>query len=176
MISITISILSLVIAILAAFFGPLIAWANVQRQIGVAAGEAWMREFREQVAALLAGHQMFVREAERHTTGDPEKQQRLDNANDAMRIPYHAIRLLVAERGPQHAELARAMEALIRTPRDELNSRAQEVTTAAAAILQSERAATAADPGVWRMLLTTLGVSQQPWSRLVAWLRRNLPG
>jgi hypothetical protein len=45
-----ISILSLVVAILAVF----VARSNVQRQIQVTAREAWIREFREQVATLLA--------------------------------------------------------------------------------------------------------------------------
>jgi hypothetical protein len=56
-----ISVLSLVVAILAVFFGPLIARANVQRQLQVAAREAWMREFREQVAAMLTSSQALGR-------------------------------------------------------------------------------------------------------------------
>jgi hypothetical protein len=48
-----IAVLSLVVAILAVFFGPLLARANLQRQLQVTAWEAWMREFREQLAVLL---------------------------------------------------------------------------------------------------------------------------
>jgi hypothetical protein len=57
----TISVLALVVAILAVFFGPLIARANVQRQIQVASREAWMREFREQVAQFLTSVMRGVR-------------------------------------------------------------------------------------------------------------------
>jgi hypothetical protein len=46
----TLSVLSLVMAILAV----LVARSNVQRQIQVTAREAWMHEFREQVATALS--------------------------------------------------------------------------------------------------------------------------
>jgi hypothetical protein len=49
-----IPVLALVVAILAVFFGPLVARANTQRQIRVTTREAWMREFREQVATIMA--------------------------------------------------------------------------------------------------------------------------
>jgi hypothetical protein len=58
-----ISVLSLVVAILAVFFGPLVARASVQRQIRVTSREAWMREFREKVAEFLssyAAHRGYV--------------------------------------------------------------------------------------------------------------------
>ena len=48
-----ISVLSLVVAILAVFFGPLVGRANIQRQLQVTSREAWMRDFREQVAQFL---------------------------------------------------------------------------------------------------------------------------
>jgi hypothetical protein len=47
-----IAVLSLVVAVLAVFVGPFVAWTNVQRQIAVTAREKWMRELRDYVAAF----------------------------------------------------------------------------------------------------------------------------
>jgi hypothetical protein len=73
-----ISVLSLVVAILAVLFGPLMAWTVALRQITVAARAAWLREFREKVAALLYAYDKFVIYATtgEHTTGDPEKNKK----------------------------------------------------------------------------------------------------
>ena len=49
----------------------LVARANVQRQLQVAAREAWRREFREQAAAFLAAAQVLELHVESHT-GAPE--------------------------------------------------------------------------------------------------------
>jgi hypothetical protein len=79
---IIIPILALVVAILAVFFGPIIGRANVQRQIRVATREAWIREFREQVARLLARIQAL-----RHLAGNPESPEgakRRDELHDAL--------------------------------------------------------------------------------------------
>jgi hypothetical protein len=58
-----ISVLSLVVAILAVFVGPSVAWAVARRQLAVTARESWMREFREQVAVLLASEISLRRHA-----------------------------------------------------------------------------------------------------------------
>jgi hypothetical protein len=58
------SVLALCISFLSAagsIAAVLMAWANVRWQIQVAAREAWMREFREQVAILLAGRKPLLR-------------------------------------------------------------------------------------------------------------------
>ena len=45
---------SLMVAIVAVFVGPFVARSKVQRQIRAASREAWMRKFREQVAAYFS--------------------------------------------------------------------------------------------------------------------------
>jgi hypothetical protein len=49
-----IRVLSLMVAIVAVFVGPFVARSKVQRQIRAASREAWMRKFREQVAAYFS--------------------------------------------------------------------------------------------------------------------------
>ena len=78
-----IPILSLAATILAVFFGPLIARANVQRQLQAAAREAWMREFREQVVALLTSFAAFRDHVRTHSncvdpslSGEEKRQSR----------------------------------------------------------------------------------------------------
>jgi hypothetical protein len=55
-----IAVLSLAVAILAVFAGPLVAWAVARQQIVVAARETWMRDLREKVAAFLSAHQAYL--------------------------------------------------------------------------------------------------------------------
>ena len=51
-----ISVLSLVVTILVAFVAPLVAWEVARQQIEVTAREAWMRDFRAEVAAYLSNY------------------------------------------------------------------------------------------------------------------------
>lgn len=51
-----ISVLSLVVAILAVFFGPLVTWEVAQQQLRGAVREAWMWDFREKVSEYLTGY------------------------------------------------------------------------------------------------------------------------
>jgi hypothetical protein len=167
-----ISVLSLVVAILAVFVGPLVTRANVQRQIQVAAREAWMREFREQVAGFLgdfaayreAVHWLASKPTITWEEGRKEEDEKRLKANDAMRRHYHVIRLLVGERG-QHAEFIQILGRPLQVPLDDRALEpAEAITSAAAAILQHERAIIEADQGMWH--------EWQPWSRFVAWCRR----
>jgi hypothetical protein len=48
------AVLSLVVSLVVGIGAWVVALANVQRQLQVAAREAWRREFREKVAVLLA--------------------------------------------------------------------------------------------------------------------------
>jgi hypothetical protein len=72
-----IPVLSLLVAALAVFFGPLVTWTVARKQITVATREAWMREFREQVAALLTSTASFRDHVRTHSTDDPKDEQRL---------------------------------------------------------------------------------------------------
>jgi hypothetical protein len=153
-----ISILSLLVAVLAVFFGPLVAWTVARQQITVAARETWLRTFREQVAALISAYDAFlvhVMPPNGHTTGDPEKEKRLRELHDAQRVPFHTIRLLIAETG-QHHDFISSLSSLLTAPSNQVSSRRDAVFQAAEDILCRERAAIVADPGVLRALLTTL--------------------
>ena len=87
------SILSLVVSLVVGVGAVIMARANLQRQIQVAAREAWMREFREKVAILLAGRKPIA------PLGlEPREQWRLSKLDDAVLPAYQAIRLLLAER------------------------------------------------------------------------------
>jgi hypothetical protein len=158
-----ISVLSLVVAILAVFFGPLVARANTQRQIRATAREAWIREFREQAATLMAA---------KAAPGffDPSDQSRgrrrgaevIDMQNSA----FFALRILIAEKGTKYEAFAEPLRRFLESksigkPVEEVSGRApllegEEFVSAAADILQRERAAT--------------GVEGAPlWARLKTW-------
>jgi hypothetical protein len=158
-----ISFLSLVVAILAVFFGPLVAWAVARQQIAVAARETWMHEFRENVAAFLSGYAAFREHIKSHTTGDPEKERRLAEIGDATNPPYHVIGLLIAEKGPQYAAFGQTVDALNTAPVDKAVDRQRELIAAAEDILRHERAAIATDPGLF---LTLWGVLRFGTGRL----------
>ena len=145
-------VLSLVVAILAVFFGPLIARANTQRQLQVAAREAWMREFREQVAALLNRSGVLIAEGST-APFDPE-----------MTRYVYVIRMLIAEKGEQYAPFVGIMNRLLGTP-----TFMDQLAAAATDILRQERAAAAEDPGVWREVWISLGLDAVAWP---AWSRR----
>jgi hypothetical protein len=158
-----ISVLSLVVAILAVFFGPLIAQANVQRQIRATARETWMREFRQHAAELLKNHGSM-----------PSDAARAFEFRVAMRLSYNALRLLVAERAPQYDGFISHLDDMMRYQGDF----GDQFTAAAADILQRERAAIMEDPRVWREIWISLGFGAagwRPWTRLRAWLRRDPP-
>jgi hypothetical protein len=168
-----IPVLALVVAILAVFFGPLVARANTQRQIRATARETWIREFREQVAKLLSSDAALRKHATSHTTGDHEKERRLAEITDAMGPCYHGIRLLIAERGQQYADLVLKMDIFTNASTDQVASHAREFTAAATDILQRERAAIVTDQGVWREVWISLGLDANPWP---AWSRRTHTG
>jgi hypothetical protein len=153
-----ISVLSLVVAILAVFFGPLIARANVQRQLQVAAREAWMREFREQVAAMLTSRQALGRRVSllgRTAVDDPEQERQ----RDALYLAFDQLRLLLAEKGAQHETM---LETANRLVQEDYGNKAEpwhKFAADAADILRHERAAIVADLGVWREIRISLGLA-----------------
>jgi hypothetical protein len=148
-----IAILSLLVTILAVFVGPLMTWTIARRQIEVAAREAWMREFREKVAAFIYAYDNFLIHIRTHTTGDTEKEKQLADINNAQRLPYHTIRLLIAEKGTQYTAFGTSIDRLLSSTTNEIDARREVLFKAAESILQQERAAIAANPGIWNALL-----------------------
>lgn len=157
-----ITFLSLIVAILAVFFGPLVAWAVARQQIAVTARETWMRDLRDKVAAFLSAHQAYLLHIASHTTGDPVKEKRLADIHDAESPPFYAIRLLIAEKGPEYISLVQVMDRLVRATTEQTGPCRDELMTTAEDILRRERAAIAADPGVWGALLTALRLGAGP--------------
>lgn len=150
--------LSLVVAILAVFFGPLVAWSVAHQQMIVTAREVWMREFRQQVATILSTYWRFLAHTEKHTWDQPEEARRLAAINDDMRSPYYAISFLIAEHGNQHTAFIRTLARLMQANKDEAPHHLKQVADAAEAILQQERAAIAAT-SVWSALRNSLGIA-----------------
>jgi aromatic ring-opening dioxygenase catalytic subunit (LigB family) len=73
-----------VLSLLVALGTLVLTRANLQWQSRVAAREAWRREFREQVVALLSTYAVLREHARSHTTGDPEKEKRLAEINEEL--------------------------------------------------------------------------------------------
>ena len=99
-----------------AIFPVVIAWATVQRQITVATQETWLREFREQVALLMArvyALDLFMQNLKEHP-----QQKDLDVSffQDISGIahPIFTLELLLLERGgkAKYKEFHEAMETL----------------------------------------------------------------
>ena len=188
-----ISVLSLVVAILAVFFGPLVTWEVARQQIRGAAREAWMRDFREKVSEYLTGYGAY-RDNAGHLQGEirraeaafqagsdsrlqsgAEARRRLADLYAAMARPHNAILLLIAEHGEEYVAFIKfieRMKEISEASTSEAAAAMSEFTEEAVAILQRERAAIEADPGMWRALRNRLGtIGWQPWSRFVAWSR-----
>jgi hypothetical protein len=169
-----IPVLALVVAILAVFFGPLVARANTHRQIRVTTRENWMREFREQVAQFLAVI------ASVKTVGPALGAAERSELGRTLQTSVQTVALLIAEKG-QHAEVMGIMNRLApeaMRPRDETDltdfaDLMTEVSIAAANVLRRERSAIAEDPGVWREVWISLGLDAVAWP---AWLRRPTHG
>ena len=134
------------------FVGPLVAWAIARQGVTIAARETWIRELRENIAAFLSGYVAFRIHIRTHTTGDPDKEKRLAEINDSMNPPYHALCLLIAERGTEYEAFGQAIENLVNAPANTVADRRREFMQEAERILRAERAACAADPGVWSAL------------------------
>lgn len=156
------TVLSLIVAIVAVFFGPLVAWAVTRQQIAVTAREVWMREFRVNLAAFLSSSAAYRQHMLHHTTDDPVKEKRLAEINDVLAPRYHSLRLLLAERGTQFAGFAQALEVFLQPRPEELSLRLHKLNTAAEGILQSERTAITADPGIWSALRSSIGLRTVP--------------
>jgi hypothetical protein len=154
-----------VLAIVVSLVAVLMARANLQWQ----AQETWIRDFREQVATLMAAKAApgFYDPADQ-SRGRRRAAEITDKQNSA----YFAICLLVAEKGTKYEAFAEPLNRLLSSTGEAEDSR--EFVTAAADILRRERATLDADP--WWLALLRLGaVGRRPWSRLRAWLRRDLP-
>jgi hypothetical protein len=143
----------------------LVARANLQRQIQATAREAWMREFREQVAAFLSAAQVLKLHVASHT-GAPEAEKIPAELRDAMGLAYHTIRFLIAEKGEQqHADFIQSLDGLLLAPADQEVSITQKLTMATTDILRRERA----------VIETDQAIRWQPWLQLKAWLARDPP-
>jgi hypothetical protein len=139
-----ISVLSLVVAILAVFFGPLVARSNVQRQIRAAAREAWMRDFRQHAAEMLKNHGL------RPGDGAREFEVRV-----AMRFSYSALRLLIAEKAPQYDQFIPHLDDMMKYQSGD--SEKERFAVASADVLRCERAAIMGDHRAWRRIYIRLG-------------------
>lgn len=145
-----IAVLSLAVAILAVFLGPVVAWAIAQRQIAIAARETWLREFREKVAALLSAYDSFVIHAAKHTSGNVEDERRLTELNDKQRLPYHAILLLIYENGEkEYSDLISNMEKLLQSRTNEVRENKEKFFKSSISILKKEGDYISKDPGIW---------------------------
>jgi hypothetical protein len=147
------------------FFGPLVARANVQRQIQATSQESWMREFRQQVVALICAQAALRDHARRHTNYvDPslsrdekrqaeirvaEDKQRLD---DALNPHYQTIRLLLAEKGADDTRLLQKIDDMLGATTFEAAALMHQFFVAAEDILRRERRAIETDPGLWPLL------------------------
>lgn len=138
-----ISVLSLVVAILAVLFGPLVARSNAQRQIRATARGDWMRDFRQHAAELLRNHGL------RPGDGTREFEVRV-----AMRFSYSALRLLIAEKAPQYDEFISNLDDMMKYQSGD--SEKEKFAAASADILRRERAAIMEDHGVWRKTYSKL--------------------
>ena len=150
-----ISVLSLVVAILA----MLATLVNVRLQLKAAAREAWMREFREQVAQLLTaiinGH--IIKKEGGAVTADVGVRVEIAGSTSSS---FQAISLLIAEKGLHHTGFMLKLSDLLvayNLNEPDLSGLINKVSSAAADILQRERAAA------------------DPLSRFMAWCRRKPP-
>ena len=166
-------VLSLGISFLAAIgsiAAVLMTRANVLWQIQVAAREAWMREFREQVATIMA-HYVRVQVTDSHVrhldTDDPAGKDAIARIAEISRCAQ-VIRLLIRERGSQDEEFLQGVDALLKRVWAAEPDAPEKAAFAvgATAILQRERAAIEA-PGKWRNGRGAFG--WPPWSRLRTW-------
>jgi hypothetical protein len=140
----------------------LVTWTVAQRQITAAARGAWLREFREKTAAFLYAYDTFFIYATtgKHTTDDPEKEAKLASINDAQRLPYQAIRLLIAEKAgkAKYLEFVASMERLLHATVNDVSARRDELFRAIKQILESERASIEKSRSIWSDLSVTLGL------------------
>jgi hypothetical protein len=147
------SVLALVLALVStvgSIAAMLMARANVQWQTAVAARETWMREFREQVAALLASQDALGQHSD--NTG-PEVPQRNAEIKHARRSAYHRIRLLFAKgRTVEDEAFIHILDPFMR---DE-DTRA--LVNSAEHVLTSSMRAMSLDFGVWSTLGMCLGL------------------
>ena len=162
-----ISVLSLVVAILAVFFGPLVGRANIQRQLQVTSREAWMRDFRELVAQFLTS----VMRRARAEAGTSAETKELRSAT----LSFFVTKLLLAEKGaPQYDDFEQLMNRLLRATAGRAAGEPtapefNEVGEAAGLLLRRERAMIgAAEP-------VNVGAQLGAWSQFVAWCRRPPP-
>jgi hypothetical protein len=158
-----IPVLSLVVAMLAVFFGPLVAWTVARQQIAVNAREMWLRELREQVALFMA-HQNAIRfycqnPAEARGL---EEEKRASERLDALFVPYSAISLLLAEKGLLASQeyqtfIGKLNRSMTWKDAEESYRYLQEIINTAARFMTHQRAALASGPGIWRAIRVSLG-------------------
>jgi hypothetical protein len=168
-----IPVLSLVVAILAVLFGPLVARANLRQQLARTAQETWLREFREQVALFLAAQDALRQHRRDSTTTEPEKREaQIAEINDRRRPAYHTIRLLLAQQGlltddvgaHRHPYFLAVLDRLIQSE----DGGVGPLASAAEVVMRAEWLSISTAPTLWNSLRDDLGLGA-PWSRLVSW-------
>jgi hypothetical protein len=155
-----IPLLSLGVAALAVF----VARTNVQSQLQVTARETWMRDFRQQVAAMRTSRQALGRQSPKDTTDDPEQERRREALFDSYYLAIDLVRLLLAERtGTQFETMLEATDRLIERDLDPGQKEHWDRYNAAVQdLLRRERAAIVNDTrGWWRALGVGLGFTRR---------------
>jgi hypothetical protein len=147
---------------------------NMLRQIAAAAREAWLRDFRQAMTAIVSSYPALEARANSEAAGDPEALRAAEERLHATLDPaYSAIRFLIAERGEEYNALDPVIRQFVATPSE---AQGQALTRAGADIVRRERDAIARDPTPWRPLRDRPGWRDRPpWPQLRSWLGRDPP-
>jgi hypothetical protein len=149
--------LSLIIAILAVFLGPVISWAIAARANGISAREAWIREFRENLATLLAAYDEFVLFCGKYSSDNPIHEETMVRLNSAQRVPYHKLRLLIAAHKNPDQGFLNTMDKMLTSTSDKNASLRNDLSDAGAVVLRRENDLVLATPDIWAAIGTSLG-------------------
>jgi uncharacterized ferritin-like protein (DUF455 family) len=128
-----ITILSLMVTALAVF----VTWRVAKRQRAATMRQAWMKEFREEVAKLLSTQLGFNALGAKYTnypTTDPDLERIKSDLNDRMSLSYYKIRLLIGENAQEYKPFVAAFYDFMKAPKQD-----KDIVDAAIKILRDER-------------------------------------
>lgn len=149
-------ILTLIVAALAVFFGPMVIWSVAREQIAATSRASWMREFREQVSILMSTRSAFTRFMVGFTSGNEKDEVRREEILTRIDQSFFTLRLLAAETEYKNTLDSLTHKYMVAPGAENVQSTFEDLLREVERILAQERNKIEMSRGVFRSIIGNL--------------------